>query len=297
MLPGHLRVLKKVWTAPGNASNRPLAILRAFHWFIACHRKSIPDDQPELYRAFGSRVFPCYTDSIIAKHVMYHSEWFDHDLLHFMDDFLRPTDHYLDVGANTGLHTILASTRITEGHITCVEADPKNVIRLRRALELNHINHANILPVAASDSAGTTALDGTDVFTRIAPPSSQTTEERTVEMIRLDVALDPNTRVDFCKIDVEGAEWQVLRGMTGLMEKGSLPVIAFEFNGNLRTYGHTEVAFLSWLISRGYTIARYHHDSRTFTTDGAFTSDDIDLFAFTTNGWDMMRDRMPGISR
>lgn len=312
----HLSVLRQIWNAPGNASNRPLAVIRGIRWFVACHRKSVTDDQPVLFRAFADRLYPCYTDSIIAKHVMYRSEWFDHDLLHFMHDYLRPGDHFLDVGANTGLHTLLASTRITSGHITCVEPDPKNLARLRHALDLNHITNTTILPVAASDEAGTVELTGTDVFTRISPPSRSTIQRSmlkvqsskfevpssfnnppstTVSAARLDALLGPDARVDFCKIDVEGAEWQVLKGMTGLMERNALPVIAFEFNGSLRGYGHSEDEFLSWLRNRGYSLATCHHSRKELTFGTTFSAEDNDLFALTQAGVATVKERIPGI--
>ncbi len=297
VLTSHLRVLRQIWRAPGNAANRPRAVLRAFRWFVACHRRSVSDENPVLFPAFGDRVYPCYTDSIIAKHVMYRSEWFDHDLLFFMRDFLRPDDHFVDVGANTGLHTLLASTRITGGRITCVEPDPKNVVRLRRALELNRIVNATLLPVAASDAPGHTTLDGSDVFSRISPDPSPQSDRCPVETARLDTALGPDARVDFCKIDVEGAEWQVLKGMTGLMERDALPAVAFEFNGSFQAYGHSEDGFLSWLRDRGYTVATYHHDRRTLAFGEAFTPEAGDLFAFTEQGRTLLEERMPEVQQ
>ena len=52
---------------------------------------------------------------------MYRSEWFDWDMLHFLKSYLQPGDHFLDIGANTGLHTLLASTCIdpAEGGRIC----------------------------------------------------------------------------------------------------------------------------------------------------------------------------------
>lgn len=306
MFSNHLSVLRQVWNAPGNSTNRPLALLRAFRWFIACHRVGTsPSDQPTiLHPAFGNRVYPCYTDSIIAKHVQYRSEWFDHDLLHFMNDHLRPGDHFLDVGANTGLHTLLASTRITTGRITCVEPDPQNLARLRRALDLNHITNATILPVAASDQAGTIQLTGSDVFTRISPspdlhvspsPLLDVSAAISADSARLDALLGPDTRVDFCKIDVEGAEWQVLKGMTGIMERDALPVIAFEFNGSLCSYGHSEDEFLNWLRQSGYVLATYHHDRKEMHFTNTFTAADHDLFAFTQTGTALLKERLPEV--
>ncbi len=294
LFASHLSILQRIWKAPGNAANRPLALIRAFRWFMACHFKSVSEDRPVLFPAYGDRIYPCYTDSIVARDVMYRSEWFDYDLLHFMHAFLQADDHFLDVGANTGLHTLLASTRITSGHITCVEPDPVNLARLRRLMDLNHIENATVLEVAASDVSGRVPLVGTDVFTRIAPAAAVTgTSSRMMETARLDVLLGDVARMDYCKIDVEGAEWQVLRGMTGLMRRGALPVVVFELNGSLHAYGHREEEFLGWLRDQGYHLGHYTHQGRTLRLGPPFADD---VFAFTTEGLENARARIPGLT-
>lgn len=286
-MTAHLQVLREVWTAPGNQPNRLRAVWRAFHWFLSCRLRA--GAEPKLLPVFGARLYPCHTDSIIAKHVMYRSEWYDWDLLHFMNAFLQQGDHFLDVGANTGLHTLLASTRTW--HITCVEPEPRNLQRLRRTLALNQLNEVNVLPLAASDTAGQVSLVGSDVFTRISPPTS---DSSTVPATRLDEVLDAQTRVDFCKLDVEGAEWLALRGMTGLMERCALPVLAFEHIGHLHAFGQNEGDFLQWLRTQGYALGVYHHATRTLDTREPFTGSD--LIAFTEEGRSMIESRVPGLS-
>ncbi|MCP5557986.1 MAG: FkbM family methyltransferase, partial [Verrucomicrobiaceae bacterium] len=87
-------------------------------------------------------------------------------MLHFLKSYLQPGDHFLDIGANTGLHTLLASTCIDPsagGRITCIEPDPSNVQRLRHALAVNHLDHVTVHPVAAAAHAGRVTLIGSDV--------------------------------------------------------------------------------------------------------------------------------------
>ena len=265
---------------------------------MACHLSTtaLPAEPAVIYPAFKDRLYPCYTDSIIAKHVMYRSEWFDWDMLHFIQAFLRPADHFLDVGANTGLHTLLASTRVTSGSITCVEPDATNLLRLRRALDLNHISNATVLPIAASDTAQTVHLDGQDVFARMAPANeAEASAARQIAAARLDDELGKDAQVDLCKIDVEGAEWQVLKGLTGLMARNALPVIIFELNGSLTAYGHSEVEFLNWLGDQGYSLATYDHERRVLTFGHSFTADVTDVYGFTQGGLMMVKERIPEI--
>ena len=275
MLP-HFQVLQDIWNAPGNRQNRLASVLRAARWFGRCHRQ--PQGGPVLLPVFGSRVYPCHVDSIIAKHVMYRSAWYDWDLLNFMKAVLRPGDHYLDVGANTGLHTLLAST-VTD-RLTCVEPEPHNLERLRRTLALNGLESAVVLAVAADEREGSVALEGDDVFTRLRDGGSAAA----VPAVRLDEALGAGARVDFAKIDVEGAEGRVLRGLTGLMERAALPLIAFECFGHLRAFGEEPADLLDWLRARGYTVAVYDHEDRTLDTRDPLAAGATDLIAFDREG-------------
>lgn len=275
-MPPHLQVLHDIWKAPGNRPNRLAAVLRAAGWFGRCRLR--PGSGPVLQPVFGARVYPCHTDSIIAKHVLYRSAWYDWDLLQFMKAVLRPGDHYLDVGANTGLHTLLAST-VTD-RLTCVEPEPQNLQRLRHTLALNGLDSAVVLAVAADEREGSVALEGGDVFTRLRDGGSAAT----VPAVRLDEVLGAGARVDFAKIDVEGAEGRVLRGLTGLMERGALPVIAFECFGHLRAFGEEPADLLEWLRARGYTVAVYEHETRTLDARDPLAAGATDLIAFDGEG-------------
>lgn len=272
----HLHVLRAIWSAPGNRGARLAAVARAVRWFGRCHWH--PRSGPVLLPVFGSRVYPCHVDSLIAKHVMYRSAWYDWDLLNFMKAVLRPGDHYLDVGANTGLHTLLAST-VTD-RLTCVEPEPRNLERLRQTLELNGLHSAVVLAVAADEREGRVALEGDDVFTRLRDEAAAAT----VPAVRLDRALGPQARVDLAKIDVEGAEGRVLRGLTGLMERGALPLIAFECFGHLRAFGEEPADLLDWLRARGYTVAVYDHEDRTLDARDPLAAGASDLIAFDAAG-------------
>ena len=286
-------MLRQIWQAPGNQGQRCRAVLRALRWFFICHTNRHASDKPDLLPVFGERIYPCYPDSIIAKHVMYHSEWFDYDLLHFMKAFLRPDDRFLDVGANTGLHTLLASTSIDRGQITCVEPDTRNLERLRLAIDINKLKNVTILPVAASNRAAEVSLDNNDVFARISTSDGDRPSDGRpkVQSVRLDSIL-PQELIQLCKVDVEGAEWLVLQGLSSLIEKDLLPVLIFELCGLMKLYQQDDESLLNWLRSRGYRFATYRHDSHTLCFNEPY---DNDVFAFTSSGLQLVQERMPGL--
>jgi FkbM family methyltransferase len=255
------------------------------------HRTSSPSPhQPILLQpVFGSRLYPAYADSIIAKHLMYRSEWFDWDMLHFLQAYLQPGDHFLDIGANTGLHTLLASTRIDPtagGRLTCLEPHPLNVRRLGHTLKINALDHATVHPIAASDTNGTLYLTGSDVFAHL---SHSTTAAIPVATARLDDLL-PDTPIHACKIDVEGAEWQVLRGATRLIESGHLPLLILEWRGHLENFGETAPDFTAWLQSQNYRLAAYDHATQTLRFSPPYPED---IFAITPAGLALIQTRLP----
>jgi FkbM family methyltransferase len=282
-MKSHLQVLRQVWDAPGNRGHRAAAVLRAFRWFMRC-RTGNPE--PVNHPVFAGRwIFPCYTDSIIAKHVMYRTEWYDWDLMHFMQSYLRATDSYLDVGANIGLHTLMAARMIREGSITVVEPNPANLLRLKHCLKLNRLeNEVQVLPIAASDHRGTMRLVGDDVFSRVDDGAAGVE----VRVERLDDLL-PMETIHFAKLDVEGAEWQVLSGLERHIEKEMLPVIALELIGHAKVYGLEEEDMLAWLRDRGYRMANYRHDGHAVDFIGPFFGD---IFAIHESAQPFLRERL-----
>jgi FkbM family methyltransferase len=229
---------------------------------------------------------------------MYRSEWFDWDMLHFLQTFLQPSDNFLDIGANTGLHTLLASTKIDPtkgGRITCIEPHPINLERLLHTLQTNRLDHVQILPVAATDTQGKMSLLGIDVFAHIAPktPLAQNLipSNPTVETAKLDDII-PHSRVHACKIDVEGAEWQVLRGASALISEDHLPVLILELRGHLEAYQENESDFITWLQSHGYFLGTYNHQALTLTLTPPYPED---VFALTKSGLDQVRLRLPHV--
>lgn len=54
--------------------------------------------------------------------------------------FLRPGDLFLDIGANVGTYTVLASG-VCGGKIMAFEPDPRTLRHLQRNIELNQLEN------------------------------------------------------------------------------------------------------------------------------------------------------------
>lgn len=141
----------------------------------------------------------------------------------------------LDIGANLGFLTVRAARRLGDrGHVLAFEPHPIRFEYLQRNLRLNGVQNVTAFQCALGDHIGEATLH--DVDPRLGPrPIDATMTAVTggatfqVAVRTVDEVLAKEERrgdVRLVKIDVEGYEPQVLRGMSNTM--GQRPAIVFE---------------------------------------------------------------------
>lgn len=144
----------------------------------------------------------------------------------FLLHFLRPDDLFVDVGANIGSYTVLAS-RVVGARAISVEPDPKTIEYLKKNIEVNQIAcKVQTEEVAIGASHGmvqfTVGQDTTNQVTN--DPSALT---RSVKLTSLDILLGNEVPV-FIKLDVEGYEPEAFAGANETLGKVNLKAIATE---------------------------------------------------------------------
>jgi FkbM family methyltransferase len=144
---------------------------------------------------------------------------------------LSPGDTYIDVGANVGLQTMAAARLVgPQGTVIAIEPNPATFALLQAHVRINGFTHVRLLKVGLSDRSGTLRLandsnhSGTFTFRNI-PNIVESVE---VPVVTGDEALTPilnrSTRRILVKIDTEGFEHLVLRGLENLI---AWPNVAF----------------------------------------------------------------------
>jgi FkbM family methyltransferase len=153
----------------------------------------------------------------------------------FVQRFLRPGMTVLDIGAHHGFYTILASKLVgSTGKVFAFEPSPRERKALRLNLKLNRRKNVSIQEAALGreESQGTLyVVEQQTGINSLRPPAiSSATSSVRVRVTRLDDFVRENRieRVDFVKLDVEGAELSVLEGATELLRRHSRPVILAE---------------------------------------------------------------------
>jgi FkbM family methyltransferase len=196
---------------------------------------------PVRYREFdaelpGGGAVVLRFDEWLGRSYLQHGRSFDAAELAFMRDALEPGGNAFDVGANVGVYTVAAARRAGPGgRVIAVEADGEYVPRLRANLERNALENVEVVAAAAGAADGEVELiiAADRAFSSIKPLVSYrgAGATRTVPQVRLDTlwrdAGEP--AVGFVKIDVEGAELEVLAGAGALLER-CRPALVVEVN-------------------------------------------------------------------
>jgi FkbM family methyltransferase len=132
-------------------------------------------------------------------------------------------DVVVDVGACHGTYTsFFSSTLGNTGKIYCVELFPENFQRLE--MRFGHAKNIEFINAAISDSVGTESIyvgDSSEVHNIIGHNTSNVPNVKVGEIksITLDKMLEDEAEIGLIKIDVEGAELKVLKGMTDVMKR------------------------------------------------------------------------------
>ena len=171
---------------------------------------------------------------------------------------LEPGSDCLDAGAHAG-DVIAACARLApEGRHIAWEPLPELAAGIRGRLPGVEVREA-----ALSDRAGHRPFfripddrgwSGFNVRPLPGTTEDPRSEELTVATERLDDALSPGIRPAFLKIDVEGAEEEVLRGALDTL-RTHRPLVVFEHGvGSADHFGTTPEAVFDLLAGAGYAI-------------------------------------------
>jgi FkbM family methyltransferase len=181
--------------------------------------------------------------------------------------FLAPGSVFVDIGANVGWHTALASSAVgVDGQVYAIEPNPDNARLIAHTIERNRLSNVRLVPIALSESTGfaafRSAIGSNGGFLNHDERDSLDPSVTIVPTIRFDDLHLP--RVDVVKIDVEGAEPIVFRGATETIER-DYPIIIFEFSCEMteRVSGVAPRDHLKMFESFGYALSMIERPTGT----------------------------------
>lgn len=180
-----------------------------------------------------------------------------------MDSALRPGATVVDVGANIGCNTVYAARRVgPRGRVIAVEPAGDNLSVLRRNLEQNQLDHVTVAAVAAGAETGSRSFYLRGDVSAVNSFYAESVYASVTDVVRVPVArLDDMVEgeADLVKVDVEGAELEVLAGMPRLLASPRLHLVV-EWHPLLQEKaGYDATALPTFLLDRGFSIIGASH--------------------------------------
>jgi len=176
-------------------------------------------------------------------------------LSYFLNNNLKPSSCFFDVGAHIGYFSCIAANKLKQGEVHLFEVDVNCIKYINKNITKNDFTNVTVNNIAVSDST-----DGVFIPNKKLPNNktnilSKNENERFVKSTTIDNYVETyQLKPDFIKIDVEAAEGKVLKGMSKTLALRPLTIL-IEIHANvLELHGFSCKEILATLFDYGFTL-------------------------------------------
>ena len=203
----------------------------------------------------------------------------------FLLHFLRREDLFVDIGANVGSYTVLASG-VCGATCMSFEPVPETFQHLKNNIAENKIGDlASLFNEAVGAEEGKLIFtSGLDTVNHVVADDERNAHQTIdVKVNTLDDKMIGNTSNLLIKIDAEGFETAVLKGMTNTLQKDTVKAIIIELNGAGSRYGYSDEKIHETLTAHHFLPYTYDpfmrklHALATFTDTNTIYIRDLHL--------------------
>lgn len=180
----------------------------------------------------------------------------------FLSATLKQGDVVIDIGANIGLYSLFAASKIgAQGKVISFEPFQKNYQALCKNVSLNATNNVELVNLAVAESESEIDLYYDTRQANLGMVSSYLSEHnqhQKVQTISIDKYLQqhPLPKIDFIKMDIEGNEFPALKGMRNTLIQFH-PILMIEMDKDIvKSTPYTDSDIILFLQELGYT--KYH---------------------------------------
>jgi FkbM family methyltransferase len=212
------------------------------------------------YRFAGGRIYLDIGESrAMLARVLGRYERAKHQAI---EALLPPGGTFIDVGVNKGDFSLLAARIVGDaGRVIAFEPEPTNCHWIRKSIALNGYRNIELHQLALSDCNGEAQLyigAKSGWHSLVSDRERETEDRRTIRVATrtLDAFLAEQgweRRVDMIKVDVEGADMEVLRGASGVLERNPDIVLLVDIHPH---QGVDPTELCGYLKAKGFTLLR-----------------------------------------
>ena len=211
---------------------------------------------PKVIAVHDSKMYMNPHDAILLSAAALNS--FEPFMTEIFEKELKEGDTVVDLGANIGYYTLLASRLVgKQGKVYAFEPDPKTYNSLIRNIELNKYSNVVAVQKAVTNKVGTAKFfvnDNPEFDTLYQPVNHNTFIE--VETETLDRFFqDKDDIISVIKMDIEGGEMDAILEMGRVINQNKNLKLFVEFGPALiKRAGHSPEEFLHKLLSYNFQI-------------------------------------------
>lgn len=182
----------------------------------------------------------CYPDNSLYSTLVLYSTFPEYGEMTMVEKLLKEDDIFLDVGANIGVYSLIAASKITSGKIYAFEPSVNCLPNLYENISLNQIgDRVQVIEKVVSDKTGFLDFDISSVsdYNHISYSKNRYSNSEKAIMKLPSIALDDFIlenkipHIKLIKIDVEGTELLVLRGLQKSLKSQLVDILIVEVSG------------------------------------------------------------------
>jgi len=221
--------------------------------------KKLPkNNTPSTLNQFNLKIFLNAKDRVISPFIKRHKMWDPFQTKVFCQE-IKNGNVVIDIGANVGYYSMLASKLVgSKGLVLAFEPEESNYRLLKKNIRVNGLKNVRTYQLAVSDNSGTATLYkcSKNHGDHRLYNSGDGRKENTVRTVSLDDFMDNKVKkVDFIKMDIQGWELKVLRGMKRTITRNPpLKMITEFWPSGLRNAGNTAPEYYKMLHQLGFAV-------------------------------------------
>jgi FkbM family methyltransferase len=245
-----LKSTLEILNHPLNRRSKIKTILKLFWWKI----NQLFFKLPVLIEIYPNRKCVCYPNSSFGSLIVYTNrpEFMEMKLTELI---LKEDSVFFDVGSGIGDFSLIASGKIKKGTIFAFEPSKKPLKNLRENVAINFLdNKIKIFNQVVSDRIGRIYFEEKNI-SEISHISLSKKGNRK-KTNTLDIIISDNNikKVDLIKVDVEGAESLVLKGLENSLKKNIIKSLIMELNSNSKLFNSSRNKIINNLIKNNFKI-------------------------------------------